>query len=104
MQYDPPATPGENEINVIIINTDFNQCSLPSALSSVVHLSVQYPMVKGLSHTPPILLGTIFLSRSAPLIMSLLSDHELKLILTDFPMSTLSVVICASRSFIRCVV
>ena len=50
-----------------------------TTLSSVVHLSVQYPMVKGLSHTPPLLLGTLFLSRSAPLIMSLLSDPELKL-------------------------
>ena len=40
-----------------------------TTLSSVVHMSVQYPMVKGLSHTPPLLLGTLFLSRSALLIM-----------------------------------
>ena len=49
-----------------------------TTLSSVVHLSVQYPMVKGLSHTPPLLLGTLFFSRSALLIMCLLSDPELK--------------------------
>ena len=48
-------------------------------LSSVVHLSVPYPMVKDLSHTPPLLLGTLFLSRSALLIVSLLSDPQLKL-------------------------
>ena len=41
-------------------------------------LSVQYPMVKGLSHTPPLLLGTLFLTRSALLIMRLHSDPELK--------------------------
>ena len=44
-----------------------------TTLSSVVHLSVPYPMVKDLSHTPPLLLGTLFL------IVSLLSDPELKL-------------------------
>ena len=49
-----------------------------TTLSSVVHLSVQYPMVKGLSPIPPLLLGTLFLSRSALLIMSLLSDPGLK--------------------------
>ena len=36
-----------------------------TTLSSVVHLSVPYPMVKDLSHTPALLLGTLFLSRSA---------------------------------------
>ena len=50
-----------------------------SSDNSVVHLSVQYPMVKCLSHTLRLLLGTLFLSRSALLIMSLLSDPELKL-------------------------
>ncbi len=39
--------------------------------------TVYYDMC--LSHTPPLLLGTLFLSRSAVLIMSLLSDPELKL-------------------------
>ena len=50
-----------------------------TTLSSVVHLSVPYPMVKDRSHTPPLLLGTLFLSRSALMIVSLLSDPELKL-------------------------
>ena len=54
-------------------------------LSSVIHLSVQYPMIKGLSHTPPLLLGTLFLSRSSFLIMSLVSDPELKLTLSVLP-------------------
>ena len=49
------------------------------SLSSVVHLSVLWPMVKCLSHTPPLLLRTLFVSRSALLIMSLHSDPELKL-------------------------
>ena len=42
-------------------------------------------IVKGLSHIPPLLLGTLFLSRSALLIMSLLSDPELKLTFSVFP-------------------
>ena len=77
-----------------------------TTLSSVVHLSVPYPMVKDLSHTPPLLLGTLFLSRSALLIVSLLSDHELKLTFSVLPTNclNLSVVICAPQSFISCVV
>ena len=77
-----------------------------TTLSSVVHLSVPYPMVKDLSHTPPLLLGTLFLSRSALLIVSLLSDPELKLTSSVLPTNclNLSVVICAPRSFISCVV
>ena len=55
---------------------------LLTTLSSFVHLSVQYHMVKCPSHTPPLLLGILFLSRPPPLIMSLLSDPELKLILS----------------------
>ena len=31
-----------------------------SSDSSVVHLSVQYPMVKCILRTPPLLLGTLF--------------------------------------------
>ena len=58
-----------------------------TTLSSVVHLSVQYPMVKGLSHIPPLLLGTLFLSRSALLIKSLLSDPELKHTFSVLPTS-----------------
>ena len=77
-----------------------------TTLSSVVHLSVPYPMVKDLSHTPPLLLGTLFLSRSALLIVSLLSDPELKLTSSVLPTNclNLSVVICAPQSFISCVV
>ena len=77
-----------------------------TTLSSVVHLSVPYPMVKDLSHTPPLLLGTLFLSRSALLIVSLLSDPELKLTFSVLPTNclNLSVVICAPQSFISCVV
>ena len=56
-----------------------------TTLSSVVHLSVQYPMVKGLLHTPFLLLGTLFLSGSALLIMTLLSDPELKLTFSVLP-------------------
>ena len=79
---------------------------LLTTLSSVVHLSVQYPMVKGLSHTPPLLLGTIFLSRSALLIVSLLSDPKLKLTSSVLPTNclNLSIVICVPQSFISCVV
>ena len=80
---------------------------LLSTLSSVVHLSVPYPMVKDLSLTPPLLLGIIFLSRSALLIMSLLSDPELKLTFSVLPSINclnLSVVICTPQSFISCVV
>ena len=77
-----------------------------TTLSSVVHLSVQYPMVKGLSHTPPLLLGTLFLSRSALLIMCLLSDPELKPTFSVLPTNCLnvSVVICFPQSFISCAV
>ena len=77
-----------------------------TTLSSVVHLSVQYPMVKGLSHTPPLLLGTLFLSRSALLIMCLLSDPELKPTFSALPTNCLnvSVVICFPQSFISCAV
>ena len=71
-----------------------------TTLSSVVHLSVPYPMVKYLSHTPPLLLGALFLSRSALLIVSLLSDPELKLTFSVLPTNCLnvSVVICALLS------
>ena len=77
-----------------------------TTLSSVVHLSVPYPMVKDLSHTPPLLLGTLFLSRSALLIVSLLSDPERKLTFSVLPTNCLnwSVVICVHQSFISCVV
>ena len=77
-----------------------------TTLSSVVHLSVPYPMVKDISHTPPLLLGTLFLSRSALLIVSLLSDPELKLTFSVLPTNclNLSVVICAPQSFISCYV
>ena len=76
-----------------------------TTLSSVVHLSVPYPMVKDLSHTPPLLLETLFLSRSALLIVSLLSDPELKLTFSVLPTNclNLSVVICVPQSFISCV-
>ena len=71
-----------------------------------LHLSVQYPMVKGLSHIPPLLLGTLFLSRSALLIMSLLSDPELKHTFFVLPTNCLNVsvvnVICFPQSFISC--
>ena len=69
-------------------------------------LTVQYPTDKGLSHTPPLLLGTLFLSRSALLIMYLLSDPELKLTFSVLPTNCLnfSVVICVPQSFISCVV
>ena len=77
-----------------------------TTLSSVVHLSVQYPMVKGLSHIPPLLLGTLFLSRSALLIKSLLSDPELKHTFSVLPTNCLNVsvvnVICFPQSFISC--
>ena len=78
-----------------------------TTLSSVVHLSVQYPMVKGLSHIPPLLLGTLFLSRSALLIKSLLSDPELKHTFSVLPTNCLNVsvvnVICFPHgSFISC--
>ena len=77
-----------------------------TTLSSVVHLSVPYLMVKDLSHTPPLLLGTLFLSRSALLIVSLLSDPGLKLTFSVLPTNclNLSVVICVPQSFISCVV
>ena len=68
--------------------------------------TVPYPMVKGLSHTPPLLLGTLFLSRSALLIMCLLSDPELKPTFSVLPTNCLnvSVVICFPQSFISCAV
>ena len=79
-----------------------------TTLSSVVHLSVQYPMVKGISHTPTLLLGTLFLSRSALLIMSLLSDPEPKHTFSVLPTNCLNVsvvnVICFPQSFISCTV
>ena len=67
-----------------------------TTLSSVIHLSVQYPMVKGLSLTPPLLLGILFLSRSTPLITSLLSGPELKLTFSVLPINYLNV------SFVMC--
>ena len=55
-----------------------------------------------------ILLGTLFLSRSAVLIMSLLSDPELNLTFFVWPTNclklNLSVVICFPQSFISCAV
>ena len=62
-----------------------------TTLSFVVHLPVQYPMVKGISHTPPLLLGTPFLSRSALLITCLLSDPELKPTFSVLPTNCLNV-------------
>ncbi len=58
------------------------------------------PMVKGLSHTPSLLLGTLFLSRSALLIMSLLSDPELNHTFSVLPTNCLnvSVVNCFPQS------
>ena len=55
---------------------------------------------------PALLLGTLFLSRSALLIMSLLSDPELKLTFSVLPTNCLnvSVVICFPQSFISCAV
>ena len=77
-----------------------------TTLSSVVHLSIQYHEFKGLSHTPPLLLGTLFLSRSALLTVSLLSNPELKLTFSVLPTNglNLSVVICVPQSFISGVV
>ena len=77
-----------------------------TTLSPVVHLSVHYPMVRGLSHTPPLPLGTLFLGRSALLIMCLLSDPELKPTFSVLPTNCLnvSVVICFPQSFISCAV
>ena len=73
-----------------------------TTLSSVVHLSAQYLMVKGLTHTPPFLLGTLFHSRSALLIMCLPSDPELKPTFSVLPTNCLnvSVFICFPQSFI----
>ena len=68
--------------------------------------TVYYDMC--LSHTPPLLLGTLFLSRSALLIMSLLSDPELKHTFSVLPTNCLNVsvvnVICFPQSFISCTV
>ena len=77
-----------------------------TTLSSVVHLSVPYHMVKDRSHTPPLLLGTLLLSRSALLIVTLLSDSELKLTFSVLPTNclNLSVIMCAPQSFISCIV
>ena len=61
-----------------------------TTLSSVVHLSVQYLMTKGILHTPPLLFGTLFLSRSALLILSLLSDPELKITFVAWPINCLN--------------
>ena len=47
-------------------------------------------MVKDLLHTPPLLLGTLFLSRSALLIVSLLPDPELKLTFSVLPTNCLN--------------
>ena len=58
--------------------------------NSVVLLSVQYPMVKDLSHTPPLLLGTLFLSRSTLLILSLPSVPELKFTFSVLPINSLN--------------
>ena len=71
-----------------------------TTLSSVVHLSVQYPMIKCISQTLPRLLRTLFISRSALLITSLLSDPELKLTFSVLPTNCLnaSVVICVPQS------
>ena len=53
-----------------------------------------------------LLLGTLFLSQSALLIVSLLSDPELKLTFSVLPTNclNLSVVICVPQSFISCVI
>ena len=77
-----------------------------SLLRRVVHLSVPHRMVKDISHTPPLLFGTLSLSRSALLIVSLLSDPELKLTFSVLPTNCLnwSVVICVPQSFISYVV
>ena len=63
-------------------------------------------LVKSLSHTPPLLLETLFLSRSALLIVSLLSDPKLKLTFSVLHINRLHlfVVICVPQSFISCVV
>ena len=68
-------------------------------------MAVQYPMVKGLSHILPLLLGTLFLNRSDLLTLCLLSDPELKLTFSILPINfvDLSVVSCLSQSFLVCV-
>ena len=73
-----------------------------TTLSSVVQLYVPYPMVKDLSHTTPLLLGTLFLSRSALLTVYLLLNPELKLTFSVLPTNclNLSIVICVPQSFI----
>ena len=75
-------------LTVYTASRQLRSCSDNSVL--VVHLSVPYPMVKDLSHTPPLLLGTLFLSRSALLIVSLLSDPELKLTFSVLPTNCLN--------------
>ena len=77
-----------------------------SSDNSVLRRPSVHPIVKGLSHTPPLLLGTVFLSRSALLIMCLLSDPELKPTFSVLPTNCLnvSVVICFPQSFISCAV
>ena len=61
---------------------------------------------RSFSYSPPLLLGTLFLSRSALLIMCLLSDPELKPTFSVLPTNCLnvSVVICFPQSFISCAV
>ena len=63
-------------------------------------------MVIGLLYTPPLLLGTLFLNRFALLILSLLSDPELKLTFSVLSLNSLnlSVFICISHPFISCIV
>ena len=75
--------------DILTVYTAARQFRSSSDIS--VHLSVQYPMVKGLLHIPPLLLGTLFLSRSALLILYLLSDPELKLTFSVLPINCLRV-------------
>ena len=77
-------------LTVYTASRQLRSCSDNNTLSSVVHLSVPYPMVKDISHTPPLLLGTLFLSRSALLIVYLLSDPELKLTFSVLPTNCLN--------------
>ena len=100
--------------DLLTVYTAARQRSLPvsfaqvlTTLSFVVHMSIQYHMVKGISHPPHLVLGTpLFLSRSALLIMSLLSDPELKPTYSVLPTNCLnvSVVICFPQSFISCAI
>ena len=76
---------------------------LLTALCSVVHLSEMYPIVKGLS---ALLFGTLFLNRSALLILSLFSDPELKLTFSVLLLNSfnLSAGICVSHPLISSIV